>query len=108
MFAFRHNHRIHKPLTAHVRFGSKADMCSAQRHVRFTPNSDRKSGLSQWAMSALPSKAEMCSALANVCFGPKADISEAHVMSIFIARNRARLFQRGGLDCAHHVPCGVG
>jgi hypothetical protein len=27
-----------------VRFGSKADMCSAQAHVRFTPNSDRKSG----------------------------------------------------------------
>jgi hypothetical protein len=22
-----------------VRFGSKADMCSAKRHVRFTPNS---------------------------------------------------------------------
>src|SRR5262245_55519675 len=28
-----------------VRFGSKADMCGAKRHVRFTPNSDRKSGL---------------------------------------------------------------
>ena len=27
-----------------VRFGSKADMCSAKRHVRFTPNSDRESG----------------------------------------------------------------
>jgi hypothetical protein len=27
-----------------VRFGSKADMCNAKRHVRFTPNSDRKSG----------------------------------------------------------------
>jgi hypothetical protein len=24
----------------HVRFGSKADMCSAKRHVRFTPESD--------------------------------------------------------------------
>jgi len=23
-----------------VRFGSKADMCGAKRHVRFTPNSD--------------------------------------------------------------------
>jgi hypothetical protein len=28
----------------HVRFGSKADMCGAPTHVRFTPNSDRKSG----------------------------------------------------------------
>ena len=27
-----------------VRFGSKADMCDAQAHVRFTPNSDRESG----------------------------------------------------------------
>ncbi|MGB7714889.1 MAG: hypothetical protein WBL81_08010 [Pseudolabrys sp.] len=27
-----------------VRFGSKADICSAKWHVRFTPKSDRKSG----------------------------------------------------------------
>src|SRR5262249_17882989 len=27
-----------------VRFGSKADMCGAARHVRFTSNSDRESG----------------------------------------------------------------
>src|SRR4029077_11555045 len=26
----------------HVRFGSKADMCNAQAHVRFTPESDIK------------------------------------------------------------------
>src|SRR5262245_24798381 len=25
---------------AHVRYGSKADICSAKKHVRFTPNSD--------------------------------------------------------------------
>jgi len=25
---------------AHVRFGSKADICSAKRHVRFTPKAD--------------------------------------------------------------------
>jgi hypothetical protein len=30
---------------ANVRFGSKADMCGAKGHVRFTPNSDRESGL---------------------------------------------------------------
>jgi hypothetical protein len=28
----------------HVRFGSEADMCSARRHVRFTPKSGRNSG----------------------------------------------------------------
>jgi hypothetical protein len=41
-------------LRAHVRFGSKADMCGAQRHVRFTPNSDCKSRHPQRVMSALP------------------------------------------------------
>jgi hypothetical protein len=35
-----------------VRFGSKADMCTAIGHVRFTPNSDSKSGLPQKVMSA--------------------------------------------------------
>src|SRR5262249_3142115 len=28
--------------SSNVRFGSKADMCSAKRHVRFTPKSDIK------------------------------------------------------------------
>src|SRR5262249_31430900 len=37
-----------------VRFGSKADICGAKRHVRFTPNSDRESEIPQKAMSALP------------------------------------------------------
>jgi hypothetical protein len=30
--------------TPNVRFGSKADICAAKSDVRFTPNSDRKSG----------------------------------------------------------------
>ena len=29
-------------MQAHVRFGSKADMCGATSHVRFTPESDIK------------------------------------------------------------------
>jgi hypothetical protein len=41
---------------AHVRFGSKADMCAAKRHVRFAPNSDRKSRHLPKVMSALPLK----------------------------------------------------
>src|SRR5262249_8550386 len=48
--------------SANVRFGSKADMCGATRHVRFAPNSDRESGHRQTVMSALPPKADMCSA----------------------------------------------
>jgi hypothetical protein len=31
-------------LNFNVRFGSKADICSAKGHVRFAPNSDRESG----------------------------------------------------------------
>jgi hypothetical protein len=50
-----------------VRFGSKADICAATRNVRFTPNSDRESGLRQTAMSALPPKADMCGARGDVC-----------------------------------------
>jgi len=53
-------------LRAHVRFGSKADMCAAISHVRFTPNSDRKSGHPQNVMSALPPIADMCSARDDV------------------------------------------
>jgi hypothetical protein len=53
-----------------VRFGSKADICSAIGHVRFSSNSDRESGLRQTVMSALPPKADMCCAKADVCFGP--------------------------------------
>ena len=30
-------------LGLNVRFGSQADICAATSHVRFTPNSDRKS-----------------------------------------------------------------
>jgi hypothetical protein len=45
-------------------------------HVRFTPNSDRKSRHPQDCMSALPPKADMCGALANVRFGPIADIAD--------------------------------
>src|SRR5262249_37101928 len=43
----------------YVGFGSKADICTAPAHVRFTPNSDRKSGLPQTVMSALPLKADI-------------------------------------------------
>src|SRR5262245_3604488 len=49
-------------------------LCPDAADVRFTPNSDRKSGLPQTVMSALPPKADMCTARAHVRFGPKADI----------------------------------
>jgi hypothetical protein len=41
-------------------------MCAAKRHVRFTPNSDRKSEFPQTVMSALPPKADMCGATRDV------------------------------------------
>jgi len=60
-----------------VRFGSKADICTAIGHVRFAPNSDRESGFPRKVMSALPPKADMCDATSDVRFGPIADISES-------------------------------
>src|SRR5262245_55317666 len=56
-----------------VRFGSKADMCGAIGHVRFTPESDRKSGHQQPVMSAcLESFGSCLSAplVGEVTFGP--------------------------------------
>jgi hypothetical protein len=69
-----------------VRFGSEADICAATSHVRFTPNSDHKSGHPQTAMSALPPKADTCGATRDVCFGPIADITPYSITSS--ARNR--------------------
>src|SRR5262245_12933334 len=60
--------------TFNVRFGSKADICIAKRHVRVTPKSDRESRFPQKGMSALPLKADIRSAQAHVRFGPIADI----------------------------------
>src|SRR6185295_620094 len=62
-----------------VRFGSKADMCGAREHVRFTPNSDHKSRHAALVMSALHLKADMCGANRHVCFGPIADIGFAQL-----------------------------
>jgi hypothetical protein len=44
------------PMWQDVRFGSKADMCGAPTHVRFTPESDRESGFPHKVMSASPPK----------------------------------------------------
>jgi hypothetical protein len=51
-------------------------MCNAPTHVRFTPNSDRKSEHAARVMSALPLKADMCIATTDVRYGPEADISK--------------------------------
>jgi hypothetical protein len=50
----------------YVRFGSKADMCGANRYVRFSPESDRESRHPQKAMSALPLNADMGGATSDV------------------------------------------
>ena len=67
---------------ANVRFGSKADICAATSHVRFTPNSDRESDIPPKATSALPPKADMCGAAAYVRYGP-ADSCSAAKRSLF-------------------------
>ena len=50
---------------------------------RFTPNSDRESGLPHTVMSALPLKADACAANRHVCFGPIADILQVIVPCCF-------------------------
>ena len=62
-------------------------MCAAKSDVRFAPVSDRKSGLPQRVMSALPPKADMCGALAYVCYGPEADIDAYSITSSARARS---------------------
>jgi hypothetical protein len=61
---------VKKPKVCDVRFGSEADISAAISDVRFTPNSDRESGLPQKVMSALPPKADICGATRDVRFGP--------------------------------------
>src|SRR5690348_4446556 len=39
-----HSGRGRPQVLTDVRFGSEADICAAKSHVRFTPNSDSKSG----------------------------------------------------------------
>ena len=80
-----------------VRFGSKADMCIAMSHVRFTPNSDRESGFPQKVISALPPKADMCGATTDVGYGPEADIP------LFIRSPRRRAAE-ATTACSTRVP----
>src|SRR5215470_13131652 len=59
----------------HVRFGSKADICSAQRHVRFTLKSDIKCDKMEcplWAKST--HKIGALAPCSDVRLPPKADI----------------------------------
>jgi hypothetical protein len=81
--------RCPRPATWEIRFGSKADICVAKGHVRFTPNSDRESEIPQKAMSALAPKTDMCGADTDVRFGPKADIQ-------LCSLSHAHMRQKGG------------
>jgi hypothetical protein len=69
--------------TGNVRFGSKADICAAIGHVRFTPESGHKTAVRDLSnlMSALVPKMSALTPIADIrqCdwsvrFGPKADI----------------------------------
>jgi hypothetical protein len=67
-------------------------MCSAIGHVRFAPNSDRKSGPPKIAMSALDLKADVCGATGDVGYGPKADIAVLSITSSRSIEKGLRLF----------------
>jgi hypothetical protein len=66
-------------------------MCSAARHVRFIPNSDRKSGFPHKVVSALAPKADICGAKRNVRFGPKAVMGNDHERSGSNAATRGKI-----------------
>jgi len=48
---------LHKPTTADVRFGSKADIDALTSHVRFTPKSGHRGALPACPLSASRSSA---------------------------------------------------
>jgi hypothetical protein len=65
---------LHCPSFCNVRYGSKADIYAAIRHVRFTPNNDRENGIPHKVMSALRPKADMRGASKDVRLRPITDI----------------------------------
>ena len=83
-----------------VRFGSEADICAATSHVRFTPNSDRKSRHAANGHVCFHPKADMCSALAHVCFGPIADtaLSADHFASCAARKASDSFFSSCGVS----------
>ena len=101
---------LHCPRFCNVRYGSLADIYSAKRHVRLTPNGDCKSGLPQTAMPALPLKADMCSALTHVCFGPIADISQVYSITSSARASSdggtVEAERLGGLEIDHQLVLG--
>ena len=73
--------RAQRLVRANVRFGSKADMCSAKGHVRFTP------------------KADMCGATGDVRFVPKADMQNACTVSL----EKQKLRSCCNKDCGQYI-----
>jgi hypothetical protein len=71
-------------VAADVRFGSKADICSAIRHVRFTPNSDRKCGHAT---------------IGDVCFTPKSGLMQCN--------SQCLLWAKSGHCTAHSITSSV-
>src|SRR5262245_2534777 len=60
----------------YVRFGSKADICVAIGHVRFTPNSDRESEIPQRPCLLYPQKRTCAVQLSSIV------VSGRHLQSV--------------------------
>src|SRR5262245_7882014 len=75
-----------------VRFGSKADSCSAATHVRFTPNSDRESGHRQPSCPLHPRKRTCAMQLGSPLWA-----NSGHRAVLFDHLIRAALSKSGGI-----------
>jgi hypothetical protein len=82
------------PLWVKSRHAAKSD-------VRFTPNSDRESGLAAKLMSALAPKADMCGATAHVRYGDIVPgVSQYEVEPPLIARRSRGNAAQSGKRCS--------
>src|SRR5215467_6137572 len=97
----REESSLTRPAQSHVRFGSKADMCAAKRHVCFTPNSDRESDFRKRSCLLYPRKQTCAVQLAMSALGHKRTLclSFDHLVGALLKMKRHVKSQRlGGLD----------
>ena len=72
----------HIQISRHVRFGSKADMCNANRHVRFTPESGHLQRTSLCPLSANSGHSAIHSITVSVLASKDGDTSRPSTLAV--------------------------